>query len=133
MRLSLLRPLGASSRAAIVLAAATLGVGCHIDSAPTRDVNALFIFADFENPTVAVAVNGQALGTLSNQYTGARDCAALNSAIGSGAMLGTTIKRGEHYTITWDYGGTLGTQTEEFDATDEAMTIGCILEVIVAP
>lgn len=133
MRLTHLRRSGAYVRSAAVIAFASLGAGCHLDAAPSPDANVLYIFTTFANPTVAVSVNGNSLGTILNQFTGTVDCVSLNAAIGSGAVVATTIRRGEHYKITWDYGGGNGTQSDEFDATEDAMAAACLLEGIDPP
>jgi hypothetical protein len=82
------------------------------------DKDQLVRFRQFANPNVTVTINGQTLGQLTRQYTGATDCASMGGVVTPGTMLHTTLELGKTYDIEWNY------NDSRSDADDLAANVG---------
>jgi hypothetical protein len=118
---------------AIALVALVVAVGCNSEpTLPAQQTTPLFVFATFANPNVAVTVNGQVLGTLTKQATATADCTQLTQGVSTGSVLTLTIRVGQHYDVSWDFGGgKVG--ADQFDATADVVASECLIEPIDAP
>ncbi len=109
-----------------------LASACVVRNGTEPTKTTLYVFADFANPNVTVRVNGQALGQLSHQYTGATDCASLSHVVTSGTMLHFDVQLAQTYEIAWAYGDGR-TDADNLSATSEVVAEPCVFEPVPAP
>lgn len=121
----------ARSLAAVVgTAAAALGCAGELPTSANRTT--LYIYAPYASPNVTVAVNGQSLGTITQEYTGSLDCTVLPTKGSADGVFSVSVAGDQHYDVTWKYSnGTSG--DDAFDATPEFFQSPCLLEDIPAP
>ena len=105
---------------------------CFVHDTTASTQTTMFVFANFTNPNVTVKINGEALGQLTRQYTGATDCASMGAVVTAGTMLRTTLELGETYDIEWSYNDG-HSDSDELAATSDVIETECPFEQIAAP
>lgn len=116
----------------LVPALVLLAPGCVVRNGTEPTKTTLYVFADFANPNVTVRLNGQALGALTRQYTGATDCASLSHVVTTGTMLHFDVQLGQTYEIAWAYGDGRS-DADNLAATSDVVEEPCVFEPIQAP
>lgn len=118
--------------ARLVVALPVLAAGCVVRNGNEPTTTTLYVYATFANPTVTVKLNGQALGSITRQYTGGDDCPSLSHVVTDGTMLHFTVQLGQTYSIVWDYGNGR-TDSDNLPATSDVVESPCLIEPIAAP